>query len=80
MIRLQRLPGNLTLRPHTVTLPQVLDCLATPLTAESIIKTGKYKDKSFAEVALDDPNYIDWFLANTKERIDYDSFYKLKQR
>lgn len=56
------------------------DRLYPKLTAESIIKTGKYKDKSFAEVALDDPNYIDWFLANTKERIDYDSFYKLKQR
>jgi uncharacterized protein (DUF3820 family) len=56
------------------------DRLYPKLTAESIIKTGNYKDKSFAEVALDDPNYIDWFLANTKERIDYDSFYKLKQR
>lgn len=28
--------GNLTLRPHTVTLPQVLDCLATPMTKEEV--------------------------------------------
>lgn len=28
--------GNLTLHPHTVTLPQVLDCLATPMTKEEV--------------------------------------------
>lgn len=28
--------GNLTLHPHTVTLPQVLDCLATPMTTEEV--------------------------------------------
>lgn len=44
------------------------------ITASSVITFGKYKGKTFKEIATEDKNYIYWFLNNTKDRIDYDSF------
>jgi hypothetical protein len=29
---------------------------------------GKYKDKTWVEVYLDDPSYIDWLENNTKQK------------
>ena len=47
------------------------------LTPHSIIKVGKYKGLSYEEVAAIDANYIKWFLTNTNERVDYNSFQEL---
>lgn len=44
------------------------------ITASSIITFGKYKGKTFKEIASEDMNYISWFLRNTEDRIDYESF------
>ena len=44
------------------------------ISAMSVITFGKYKGKTFKEVATEDKNYISWFLSNTQERIDYESF------
>lgn len=44
------------------------------ITASSIVTFGKYKGKTFKEIASEDMNYISWFLRNTEDRIDYESF------
>lgn len=53
------------------------DRVVPQLTPHSKIKVGKYKGLSFEEVSLIDAKYIEWFLQNTNERIDYNSFCKL---
>ena len=47
------------------------------LTPHSIIKVGKYKGLSYEEVAAIDANYIKWFITNTNERVDYNSFQEI---
>lgn len=42
--------------------------------ATSVITFGKYKGKTFKEVAAEDKNYISWFLRNTEDKIDIESF------
>ncbi|MBO4994972.1 MAG: hypothetical protein J6C78_03285 [Muribaculaceae bacterium] len=43
--------------------------------ADDLITFGKYYGKSFREVFMEDPNYIEWFLRNNRTlELDLDSF------
>ncbi|MBR4886164.1 MAG: hypothetical protein IKU16_02635 [Muribaculaceae bacterium] len=44
------------------------------ITPSSVITFGKYKGKTFKEIASEDKNYISWFLRNADSHIDYESF------
>lgn len=51
------------------------------VTIESIITFGKYKGKTFKEVYLEDPAYIEWFLRNFQNSdIDVNSFLAMMTR
>jgi hypothetical protein len=45
---------------------------------DSKIGFGKYKDKTWVEVYLDDPSYIDWLESNTKQKSIKEIIKKIK--